>query len=191
MAKTDPYTVRVTPTMFEDKSYAQYVQQCQKAGGGWFPDQQKFTPLNMPALLKAFSDDRPGTGINYALDAIAHACEAGQFSEEGWANELFTDAGSLAAFALGLKEYYAQFWLSTRHWHAFQSLGLVEEEMLTYPELSDALVEATVGEFCVPAKKFPAPRRSRAPETDRVLTGVTLAAKAEAKKAKAPARTKK
>jgi hypothetical protein len=99
----------------------------------------------------------PTAYVQYALDSITHAVEAGVIDDDKWLWEIFDAPASLAQFALDLTTHYKDFWLNERHRNAFMRL-VSADDLLTYVTLADALLDAAEGHTYRPALNFPAPR---------------------------------
>lgn len=78
--------------------------------------------------------------VNYALDSITLAMEAGIFKDtDTFIAKAFATTEDAAEFVEALRdhEYY---WLNERHFYAFShALNCDESQMRTYPEIADLI----------------------------------------------------
>lgn len=133
MSPIKPYTVKSTPITLSNAEYDKY-----RVFGGYDEVKKVYTPLRFAEI----SDELEGYGaqVNYALDSIALAMEAGIFKDsDTFVAKAFATTADAAEFAEALRdhEYY---WLNERHFYAFShAFNCDESQMRTYPEIADLI----------------------------------------------------
>lgn len=133
MSPIKPYTVKSTPITLTNAEYDKY-----RPFGGYDEVKKAYTPLRFSEI----SDELEGSGaqVNYALDSITLAMEAGIFKDsDTFVAKAFATTEDAAEFVEALRdhEYY---WLNERHFYAFShALNCDESQMRTYPEIADLI----------------------------------------------------
>jgi hypothetical protein len=133
MSPIKPYTIQHTPVELNATSYDKY-----RSFGGYDEAKKAYTPLRFGEI----SDELEGSGmqVNYALDSITLAMEAGIFKDsDTFIAKAFATTEDAAEFVEALRdhEYY---WLNERHFYAFShALNCDESQMRTYPEIADLI----------------------------------------------------
>lgn len=133
MSKITPYTVTITPIALSNPDYDKY-----RPFGGYDEVKKTYTPLRFAEI----SDELEGSGmqVNYALDSITLAMEAGVFKDtDTFVAKAFATKKDAAEFAEALRDH-EYFWLNERHFYAFShALNCDESQMRTYPEIADLI----------------------------------------------------
>lgn len=135
------YTPAVTPIDI-DKSYNNALA----AFGGWDPMTKKLSRLNFVKMLSACDEGRveAQNPAFYAMDTMALAIEAGALDENNFHEMLSGD--DLDALCDKLRDELDIAWVNDRHFHALGTvLGHFEEQLYTYPSISEALRETFAG----------------------------------------------
>jgi len=133
MSPIKPYTVKTTSIILNGAEYEKY-----RPFGGYDEVKKIYTPLRFGEI----SDELEGSGsqVNYALDSITLAMEAGIFKDsDTFVAKAFATTADAAEFVEALRdhEYY---WLNERHFHAFShALNCDESQMRTYPEIAELM----------------------------------------------------
>jgi hypothetical protein len=131
MSPIKPYTVKSTSITLNNAEYDKY-----RPFGGYDEVKKAYTPLRFAEI----SDELEGSGtqVNYALDSITLAMEAGIFKDsDTFVAKAFATTEDAAEFVEALRghEYY---WLNERHFYAFShAFNCDESQMRTYPEIAD------------------------------------------------------
>lgn len=133
MSPIKPYTVASTPITLTATEYDKY-----RPFGGYDAVKKAYTPLRFSEI----SDELEGTGsqVNYALDSITLAMEAGIFKDsDTFVAKAFATTADAAEFVEALRDH-EYFWLNERHFYAFShALNCDESQMRTYPEIADLI----------------------------------------------------
>jgi len=133
MSPIQRYTIKNTPIDLKSTSYDKY-----RSFGGFDEAKKVYTPLRFAAI----SDELEGLGeqVNYALDSISLAMEAGIFKDsDTFVAKSFATTEDAKEFVEALRnhEYY---WLNERHFYAFShALNCDESQMRTYPDIADLI----------------------------------------------------
>lgn len=115
-------------------------KQALKLHGGWDPEKQALTPMKGVKKLKAFSFD-----MWFVADSICAAYEEGMLTEETLVAKAFASKKELAAFAEFLATSADMEWLHERHHAAFFGLGVNDDYIFSYPEVSAYLQAHVLG----------------------------------------------
>lgn len=133
MSPIKPYAIKHTPIDLKSTSYDKY-----RSFGGYDETKRAYTPLRFAEI----SDELEGSGeqVNYALDSIALAMEAGIFKDsDTFVAKAFATNEDAAEFVEALRDH-EYFWLNDRHFYAFShALKCDESQMRTYPDLADLI----------------------------------------------------
>lgn len=133
MSPIKPYTVKNTPVTLGNPDYDKY-----RPFGGFDEVRKAYTPLRFAEI----SDELEGSGtqVNYALDSITLAMEAGIFKDsDTFVAKAFATAEDAAEFVEALRDH-EYFWLNERHFYAFShAFNCDESQMRTYPEIADLI----------------------------------------------------
>jgi hypothetical protein len=133
MSPIKPYTIKLTPIELSSAAYDKY-----RPFGGYDHTKKIYTPLRFAEI----SDELEGSGeqVNYALDSIALAMEAGIFKDsDTFVAKAFATTGDAAEFVEALRNH-EYFWLNERHFYAFShALNCDESQMRTYPDIADLI----------------------------------------------------
>jgi hypothetical protein len=133
MSAIKPYTAKITPIDLKSTSYDKY-----RSFGGFDEAKKIYAPLRFAEI----SDELEGSGeqVNYALDSIALAMEAGIFKDsDTFVAKAFATTADAAEFVEALRDH-EYFWLNERHFYAFShGLNCDESQMRTYPDIADLI----------------------------------------------------
>lgn len=130
-----------TPLQFEQADMVADWKDTFASHGGLDIETGKFTPLKK---VKQMLTDSDSAGVNYILDAIAGAVEFGSIELHEYTDfkKLFAKTNEIPGFVHALHAYGEEFWLNSRHFHAFFNNLIADEAACkSYQQVANWLAE--------------------------------------------------
>jgi hypothetical protein len=127
MATINAYIPQTSSLMFETEEGQRMASACIEFGG-WHHAEKVLTPIELSALLAM-----PGNpGLQWVMDSLAAAAEAGRLNSERCIEQLFATREDVRAFRLILRDAGADRWVNDRHYAALKKVGCAELDAATY-----------------------------------------------------------
>jgi hypothetical protein len=131
MPTINAYIPQPTPLLFETelglRAASGYIE-----FGGWDHVRKTLTPIRISAL-----PSMPGAAtLDWVLDSLAAAAEAGRLDVERYSKQLFASTADVRDFRQILRDAGIEKWVNDRHRAALGKIGCAECDCATYPAVS-------------------------------------------------------
>ncbi|WP_322092618.1 hypothetical protein [Paraburkholderia bannensis] len=127
MSAINGYIPQVTPLLF-DTEEGQRKASALIEFGGWNAAEKTLSPIRVEPLSRMAQ----APVIEWVMDSMAAAAEAGRLDASAYLEQLFLYREDMRVFRVLLREAGPELWLNDRHYNAMRKLGCVEADCRTY-----------------------------------------------------------
>ncbi|ADG14519.1 hypothetical protein BC1002_0417 [Paraburkholderia atlantica] len=131
MSAINGYIPQVTPLLFETEE-GQRKASALVEFGGWNAKEKTLSPIHVSAL----SHMPHAPILEWVMDSMAAAAEAGRLHGSNYLEQLFASREDIRVFRTQLREEGPNLWVNDRHHNAMCKLGSTQADSSTYQRIT-------------------------------------------------------